>query len=150
MNERTLVKNTPTPMSTAITIGMSSRLRRRFVMTTSDDTSDRSHAHSSSDPAWLPHMAVTLYPHPSERDEYPATFARSKRSVTSPVHMVRAATVVTPVMPNTARSADIRKRCWPGRRDQRAAPTAYSAAANARRSAARPMRLTCPWSPWDP
>ncbi len=48
------------PIITAITMGMSSRLRWRFTHTTSDENALRIHAHSSSDPAWLPHSAVSL------------------------------------------------------------------------------------------
>ena len=48
------------PIRTAITMGMSSRLRVRFTHTTSDAKPVRIHAHSSSDPAWLPHSAVSL------------------------------------------------------------------------------------------
>ncbi len=59
-NDSTLVKNTAVPMSTATTTGMSWRLRRRLVTTTSTDTMDRIHIHRSSDPAWLPHSAVIL------------------------------------------------------------------------------------------
>ncbi len=60
MNDSTLVKNAATPMSTATTTGIRSRLRRRFVTTTSTAAIDSSHIHSSRDPAWLPHSAVIL------------------------------------------------------------------------------------------
>ncbi len=59
-NDSRLRKKIPMPIITAITMGMSSRLRWRFTHTTSEAKPLRIQAHSSSDPAWLPQRAVSL------------------------------------------------------------------------------------------
>ena len=59
-NESRLRKKIPMPISTAITTGISSRLRFRLVRTTIAVKPVKIHAHSSREPAWLPHRAVIL------------------------------------------------------------------------------------------
>ena len=54
------------------------------------------HAHSSSEPAWLPHSAVILYGAPRVLEVYSATLRSSKSSVSSAAHIVPMASVVSP------------------------------------------------------
>ncbi len=87
-------KKTPIPISTAITTGMSWRLRARLVHTTIAETPVRIHAHRSSEPAWLPHSAVILYSDRRVLDVYSATLRSAKSSVSSATHIVPIARLV--------------------------------------------------------
>ena len=54
------------------------------------------HAHSSSEPAWLPQRAVILYWAPRVLEVYSATLRSSNESVSSAAHIVPMARVVSP------------------------------------------------------
>jgi hypothetical protein len=56
------VKNSAIPASTAVAQGTTSRWRFRVIRSTALAAIDSTQAHSSSEPAWLPHIAVSLYP----------------------------------------------------------------------------------------
>jgi hypothetical protein len=53
-------KKAPNPISTAVAHGTTSRSRFRVAYRTAEEASDRTHAHSSSEPPWLDHIAVIL------------------------------------------------------------------------------------------
>jgi hypothetical protein len=54
------VKKVASPPRTAVAHGTISRWRLRVTYSTADEASERTHAHRSSDPAWLDHIAVSL------------------------------------------------------------------------------------------
>ncbi len=54
------MKKTPRPISTAVAQGAISRYLRLVANRTADEVSDSTHAHSSSEPSWLDHIAVSL------------------------------------------------------------------------------------------
>ena len=54
-----VAKNTIVAPSTAVTHGINSRLRCRFWRITSDAAPVSTSSHSSSDPGWLAHSAVS-------------------------------------------------------------------------------------------
>jgi hypothetical protein len=54
------MKKEPIAASTAVAHGTISRWRRRVMKSTALETSESTHAQSSSDPSWLDHIAVSL------------------------------------------------------------------------------------------
>ncbi len=54
------MKNAPRPISTAVAQGAISRCLFRVANSTAEEVSDRTQAHSSRDPSWLDHIAVSL------------------------------------------------------------------------------------------
>ena len=116
-------KKTPIPIRTAITTGISWRLRARLVRTTTAETAVRIHAHRSSDPAWLPHSAVILYSALRVLEVYSATLRRLKSSVSSATHIVPIARLVKAKVAYTPRSALCSQARRPGRREASATTT---------------------------
>src|SRR6266511_3889327 len=74
------VKNAPSPINTAVAQGAISRCLPRVAKSTAEEVSDSTHAHSSSDPSWLDHIAVSLQKPGVVVDEWSAT-TLSDRSV---------------------------------------------------------------------
>ena len=56
------MKKSAIPASTAVAQGTTSRWRLRVISSTALAAIDSTQAQRSSEPAWLPHIAVSLYP----------------------------------------------------------------------------------------
>ena len=69
------MKKIITPPRTAVAHGTTSRCRLRVMKRTAEEAAESTKAQSSSDPAWLPHSAVSLYSVGVVVEEWSATSA---------------------------------------------------------------------------
>ena len=132
-------KNTMIPPSTAVTHGISSRLRCRLVSITTVAAPPSTVSHSSSEPGWLAQNALSTYPVGSDRLVVSATIAIEK-SWRQGRTAGRPATRVEPNDPITAFVALAVSRR--SRRRPRTAPPPSRRPPARRRRAARRCR---PW-----
>ena len=89
-------KNTMIPPSTAVTHGISSRLRCRLVSMTTVAAPPSTVSHSSREPGWLAQNALSTYPMGSDRLVVSATMPIEKSWRASAISSAAAATRVAP------------------------------------------------------